>query len=100
MAGGPDFSFVHFTDTHVMAGLTPGTVWGDTTASLRRVVRAINALHPRPAFAVVGGDLVSPDILAPGRRLTAREYEPSYRLLQDALADLACPVHLLLGNHD
>ena len=95
-----DFSFVHFTDTHIMAGLPPGTVWGDTAGSLRRVIRIINALEPRPAFAVVGGDLVSPDVLDRSRTLTADEYEPSYRLLQELLGDLRCPAHLLLGNHD
>lgn len=100
MPDGPDFTFIHFSDTHLMAGLPPGTVWGDTAAALRHVVRAVNALEPAPAFAVAGGDLVSPDILALGRRLTADEYEPSYRLLREVLGELACPTHLLLGNHD
>src|SRR5215813_8913051 len=50
-----DFCFVHFTDTHVMAGGTLGHL--DTSASLQRVIEVINALAPRPAFAVIGGDL-------------------------------------------
>lgn len=95
-----DFSFVHFTDTHIMAGRPPEPPWGDTAASLRRVVDAVNALAPAPAFVVVGGDLVSPDLIDRTRTLTAEEYEPSYRLLRELLAPLRCPVHLLLGNHD
>jgi 3',5'-cyclic-AMP phosphodiesterase len=92
------FSFVHFTDTHIMAGGT----WHDfdTTASLQRVIAVINALEPPPAFAVIGGDLVSPDLLQRDRTLSAAEYEPSYRLLQEILAPLRCPTYMLLGNHD
>lgn len=103
MGAGPaeaGFSFVHLTDTHVMAGLAPGTTWGDPVESLRRVVRVVNALAPQPAFAVVGGDLVSPDLLDRERTLTAQDYEPSYRLFGETLAALRCPAHLLLGNHD
>src|SRR5262245_47435586 len=59
--------FVHFTDTHVMAGGTwqprRASFEFDTEASLRRVVAAIAALDPAPAFAVLGGDLASPDLL-------------------------------------
>jgi 3',5'-cyclic AMP phosphodiesterase CpdA len=71
-----DFCFVHFTDTHIMAGGTLGHL--DTSASLRRVIEVINALEPRPAFAVIGGDLVSPDMLDRNRTLTPAEYAPSY----------------------
>jgi 3',5'-cyclic AMP phosphodiesterase CpdA len=92
-----DFSFVHFTDTHIMAG---GTHRVDTTACLQRVIAVLNALEPRPAFAVIGGDLVSPDLLDRTRTWTAEEYEPSYRLLQDLLQTLQCPTYMLLGNHD
>ncbi len=72
----------------------------DTAASVRRVVEAIRALDPAPAFAVLGGDLASPDLLHRDRVLTAEEYEPSYRLLAEILASLSCPVHFLVGNHD
>jgi Icc protein len=93
-----EFGFVHFTDTHVAAG---GTPWGlDTTETLRRVISVLNALEPRPAFGVIGGDLASPDLLDRSRTLTAEDYEPSYHLLRDLLSALAFPVHLLLGNHD
>lgn len=99
-APGADFTFVHFTDTHVMAGLDPAGAEVDTTATLRRVVEVLNALEPRPAFGIVGGDLVSPDLLVRDRTLSAEEYAPSYALLASLLDELAFPTHLLLGNHD
>lgn len=95
-----DFSFVHFTDTHIMAGGTYGDQHLDTTACLQQVIDTINALQPLPAFAVVGGDLVSPDLLDRSRVLADTEYEPSYHLLRRTLDTLHCPTYLLLGNHD
>ena len=97
------FRFVHLTDTHIMAGGLWHTRSGfdfDTAASLRGVVDAIRRLDPAPAFAVLGGDLASPDLLDRDRVLTAGEYEPSYALLRDILADLPCPARFLVGNHD
>lgn len=93
-----DFCFVHFTDTHIMAGGTWRDI--DTSAALQRVVEVLEALEPRPAFAVIGGDLVSPDLLDRGRTLTQEEYEPSYHLLQEILRPLSYPTYMLLGNHD
>src|SRR6185369_11868490 len=96
--------FVHLTDTHIMAGgrwrPRGGDFEFDTAASLRRVVAAIAALDPPPAFVVVGGDNVSPDLLHRERVLAAHDYEPSYRLLQEILGPLACPQHFIMGNHD
>lgn len=104
MSGDARFRFVHLTDTHIMAGgswkSSADGIDFDTEASLRRVVEAVRALDPAPAFAVLGGDLASPDILDRGRVLTSAEYEPSYRLLAEILAGLPCPVRLLVGNHD
>jgi Icc protein len=98
------FRFVHLTDTHVMAGggwkFRPGYPAFDTEQSLRRVVEAVRSLDPPPDFAVLGGDLASPDLLDRTVVLTSAEYEPSYRLLKDILSRLPCPVHVLLGNHD
>jgi 3',5'-cyclic-AMP phosphodiesterase len=98
------FRFVHVTDTHIMAGgawrLRGTDIDFDTDASLRRVVDVIRALDPAPAFAILGGDLASPDILHRDRTLTAAEYEPSYARLREILAGLPCPVHPLMGNHD
>jgi Icc protein len=98
-----DLRFVHFTDTHVIG---PGArVRGvDTCETLGRVVDAVNALDPRPAFVVVGGDLVSPDISsdsADGHRdASEAEYEASYEVLRAILARLAVPYSMLMGNHD
>jgi 3',5'-cyclic AMP phosphodiesterase CpdA len=98
------FRFVHLTDTHIMAGAMWKTRSGDfefdTEASLRRVVAAIRALDPAPAFAVLGGDLASPDLIDRTRTLAPEDYEPSYRLLAELLAGLPCPARLLVGNHD
>ncbi|MCZ6874011.1 MAG: metallophosphoesterase [bacterium] len=99
-----NFTFVHFTDTHMMAGATftlSDSAWEvDTQATLERVIRAINALQPQPVFVVIGGDLSSPDLIDRSRCLTSEAYEPSYRLLQQTLEPLNCPVYMLMGNHD
>lgn len=100
MVAATGFSFVHFTDTHVMAGGTYGEFRLDTAETLRRVIATLGTLEPRPAFAVVGGDLVSPDLLDRSRTLTADEYVPSYRLFRELLGALPFPAHLILGNHD
>jgi 3',5'-cyclic-AMP phosphodiesterase len=98
------FRFVHLTDTHIMAGgkwtSRAGDFEFDTEESLRRVVETIRDLDPAPAFAVLGGDLASPDLLDRERVLEAAEYEPSYRLLAEILRGLPCPVRFLIGNHD
>jgi Icc protein len=72
----------------------------DTEQSLRRVVEAVRGLDPPPAFAVLGGDLTSPDLLDRSIVLTSAEYDPSYMLLKDIIAGLPCPAHVLVGNHD
>jgi 3',5'-cyclic AMP phosphodiesterase CpdA len=99
-----DFSFVHLTDTHIMAGAKWAARSGawefDTTASLQQVIDAVNTLEPRPAFAVLEGDLASPDLLDHHRVWAPEEYEASYRLLQDLLRMLPCPTYMLVGNHD
>lgn len=98
------FRFVHLTDTHIMAGggwrFRPGYPEFDTERSLRRVVEAVRGLDPAPDFAVLGGDLASPDLLNRAVVLTSAEYEPSYELLKDIISGLPCPAHVLLGNHD
>ena len=99
-----DFSFVHVTDTHIMAGGTwkaRSGAWSfDTNASLQQVVEAINRLEPRPAFAVFGGDLASPDILDDHKVCTPQDYGPSYTLLRELVHRLPCPAYMLMGNHD
>jgi Icc protein len=99
-----DFSFVHFTDTHIMVGqraanAAPSSKM-DTAKALQQVIRAINTLDPKPAFAVLGGDLTSPDLLDGSKVWRADDYEPSYRLLQQLVSPLPCPAYMLMGNHD
>ncbi|HEV8585799.1 MAG TPA: metallophosphoesterase [Methylomirabilota bacterium] len=97
------FRFLHITDTHVIAGgkwpLRTGGEF-DTDASLRQAVEMVRKLDPAPAFAVLGGDLVSPDLLDRERTLTAAEYAPSYARLKAILGGLPCPAHYMMGNHD
>lgn len=104
MSGPAPFRFVHLTDTHIMLGgkwkARGGNFEFDTEASLRRVVEAVCTLDPAPAFAVLGGDLASPDLIDRSRVLTPADYEPSYRLLEEILRGLPCPAHFLIGNHD
>lgn len=99
-----NFTFVHFTDTHIMAGApfraSNGDWEMDTQVTLARVIEAINALQPQPAFAIIGGDLTSPDLIDRSQHPTPEAYEPSYRLLQQTLEPLCCPVYMLMGNHD
>lgn len=104
MTTAAQFRFVHLTDTHIMAGggwrFRPGYPEFDTEQSLRRIVEAVRGLDPTPDFAVLGGDLASPDLLDRSVILTSTQYEPSYRLLKDIVEGLPCPAHVLVGNHD
>jgi 3',5'-cyclic AMP phosphodiesterase CpdA len=99
-AASADFCFVHFTDTHIMAGGVHPPTQVDTAACLQQVIGVLNALEPRPAFAVIGGDLVSPSLLDRSKALTPEDYAPSYLLFQDLLRPLQSPVYMLLGNND
>jgi Icc protein len=96
-------SFVHFSDTHIVR---PGVRLRDvdTVETLTRVVDAVNGLNPQPAFVVIGGDLVSPDVApevtAKTRELTVRDYESSYEIFHSLVSRLQVPVHYVMGNHD
>jgi 3',5'-cyclic AMP phosphodiesterase CpdA len=96
-------SFVHFSDTHVVR---PGVRLRDvdTVETLTRVIERVNAFDPQPAFVVIGGDLVSPDVApevkANTRELTVRDYETSYDIFHNLVRRLRVPVHYVMGNHD
>jgi hypothetical protein len=92
-----DFCFVHFTDTHIMAGGVHPPTQVDTATCLRQVSDVLNALELRPAFAVIGGGLVSPSWLDRGKELTPEDYAPSYLLFQELLRPLQSPVYMLRG---
>jgi Icc protein len=96
-------TFVHFSDTHIVRpGVRLREV--DTIATLTQVVEAVNRLTPQPAFVVIGGDLVSPDVVpevkAKTRELTVRDYETSYEIFHGIVSRLHVPVHYVMGNHD
>ena len=98
-----ELRFVHFTDTHIVGpGIKLRDV--DTCETLERVVEAVNGLRPRPTFVVVGGDLVSPDlvpeVLQGVREATDAEYESAYTVLRSHLERLTVPFYTLMGNHD
>ena len=73
MAQDANFTFVHFTDTHIIAGehyTSRDDAWSlDTADTLERVIRAINHLETRPAFVCPGQRMI------PGTRKP-----PSYML--------------------
>lgn len=78
---------IHITDTHLVP---PGTrLHGlDPAAQLGRVVEDVLARHGDADLVAVTGDL-------------ANDGDPeAYACLRDLLAPLACPVRLMLGNHD
>jgi len=96
-------TFVHFSDTHIVRpGVRLREV--DTIDTLTRVVETVNRLSPSPAFVVIGGDLVSPDVApevkAKTRELTVRDYETAYEHFHHLVSRLNVPVHYVMGNHD
>ncbi len=79
--------FIHITDLHLVP---PGrTLYGlDPNVRLRAAIADINAHHADAEFVLITGDLV-------------HHGEPAaYEALRDALSQLRCPYHLLVGNHD
>ncbi len=85
------FRFVFASDAHLMVGDAKGSA-----AGLGKCLEAIEALTPRPAFVLMGGDLTheSPDL----------DLDPAGRLLDHFLAiwkrHTSLPVHYTFGNHD
>jgi Icc protein len=96
-------TFVHFSDTHIVR---PGVRLRDidTIETLTRVIDTVNRLNPQPAFVLIGGDLVSPDITpevkAKTHEVTVRDYETSYEVFHNLVSRLNVPVHYVMGNHD
>jgi Icc protein len=79
--------FIHVTDPHLVpAG---HRLYGlDPNARLRAAIADINDRHSDAAFVLITGDL-------------AHHGEPAaYMALREALSELACASHLLIGNHD
>jgi predicted MPP superfamily phosphohydrolase len=74
------FQFVHLTDLHLRNG---------EGFRLMHVIRSINSLQPRPAFAVLTGDIVEY-----GNQPQAWAKSIKY------LRQLEIPLFIMIGNHD
>lgn len=81
-----EFTFVHFTDTHIQAELR-------ADAGCRQCFGRIN--EAKPAFSICGGDLVF-DIMETGKE-KARQLLSLY---EETRKRLEAPVHHVIGNHD
>ncbi len=83
-----DFSFVHVTDTHIQPEL-------GATEGVRKAFAAIRALKEKPAFALIGGDIVMDAAMVDRARTDA-----VYDLWQSVAAELSLPLYYTVGNHD
>lgn len=95
MASPPLFRFAVIADSHVnpseQDSISPFASHRLTNERLRHTVAMLNALGP--AFVVHVGDMIHP---VP----EAVSYPRAVRQFRDTMAELACPVHLVPGNHD
>jgi len=95
MASSPLFRFAVIADSHVnpseQDNISPFESHRLTNERLRHTVAMLNALEP--AFVVHVGDMIHP---VP----EAVSYPQAVRQFRDTMAELACPVHLVPGNHD
>ncbi len=87
-AGPADFGFVHLADMHV----TPKR-WGDK--GYRGCIESVAALKPKPAFALMGGDLAFDGCYTP-----KPDFEEQIRLYKEISGGLGIPYHNCMGNHD
>ena len=88
-AGGKaSFTFVHITDTHIQPEL-------GATEGVHKAFAAIRALPHKPAFGLVGGDLVMDAALVPRSRA-----DKVYDLWRQEAETLRLPLHYSIGNHD
>lgn len=87
-ARGASFTFVHITDTHIQTEL-------GATEGVHKAFSTVRELHRKPAFGLIGGDLVMDAALVPHARA-----DQVYDLWRAAAEDLGLPVHYAIGNHD
>ncbi len=82
------FGFVHITDTHIQPerGAQEG---------VEKAFAAIAKLPEKPAFGLVGGDLVMDAALVPRDRA-----DKVYDMWRGAAEKLKLPLHYSIGNHD
>lgn len=86
--GPAEFTFVHLTDMHV----TPKR-WGDK--GYKACIESVRNLNPRPAFALMGGDLAFDGLYTP-----RADFEEQIRLYLEISKGLGMPVYHCMGNHD
>jgi len=86
--GPEEFAFVHMTDMHV-----PPTRRGDK--GYEACVESVRALDPRPAFALMGGDLA-----VDGNYTPKADFEEYIRLYKQVSDGLGIPYYNCMGNHD
>jgi Icc protein len=84
----PSFHFVHITDIHIQPEL-------GATDGVKKAFAAVRALPQKPAFGLIGGDLVMDAALVPHSRA-----DMVYDLWQQQAVDLHLPLHYSIGNHD
>lgn len=85
-------TFIHLTDTHLNAPSNGSFLQMDAIGQLREVVRHIQSMPFKPAFAVISGDLAHEGSV------------DDYRFIRDLLEHesqaLGVPILVALGNHD
>src|SRR5580700_10621734 len=82
------FSFVHITDTHIQPEL-------GATAGVHKAFETIKSLKDKPAFGLIGGDLVMDAALVSHDRA-----DRVYALWRLEAENLKFPLHYSIGNHD
>lgn len=82
------FTFVHLTDMHV----TPKRK-GDQ--GYRACIESVLALKPRPAFALMGGDLAFD-----GLYTDKSKFDEQIKLYREITSGLSFPARPCMGNHD
>ncbi|MBC8018651.1 MAG: metallophosphoesterase [Verrucomicrobia bacterium] len=83
-----NFTFVHLTDAHIQSER-------GALAGVKKALASIAALRPKPAFLLVGGDIVHAASIA-----TRKHAEMLYDLWQEAAAEIRIPVNFVIGNSD
>lgn len=78
----------HISDLHVRRRGMPLPHLPHVAGPLRRTLKAIHALEPRPTCIIATGDL------------TEKGTHPEYRRLRELLKGFDIPLYLLPGNHD
>ncbi len=84
----PSFTFVHITDAHIQPEL-------DAAKGVHKAFAAIRALPEKPAFALIGGDLVMDATAVPRSRA-----DLVYDLWRQEAEALTLPHYYVPGNHD